>query len=131
MADASSSSTRPAGADLEDIQGLVYGAYSNHGYAGYVLARLDGGPERSRAWLDARSRPTSRRPRGTCARTTAARTSRCRRSASSRSGSRLLAGLPQEAKDGMASRARVLRDDPPETWELGGGPTATIASTRS
>ncbi|HEX7841042.1 MAG TPA: hypothetical protein VF469_26375, partial [Kofleriaceae bacterium] len=43
----------PGAGDLEDIQGLVYSAWADHRYPGFVFARLGDDPRASRAWLDA------------------------------------------------------------------------------
>ena len=45
----------PGATDLEDIQGLVYSAWTDHPYAGFLFARL-GDARASRAWLDAARR---------------------------------------------------------------------------
>ncbi|HEX8111382.1 MAG TPA: hypothetical protein VF516_26815, partial [Kofleriaceae bacterium] len=43
----------PGADDLEDIQGLVYSAWTDHPYAGFLFARLGDDARASRAWLDA------------------------------------------------------------------------------
>jgi Dyp-type peroxidase family len=108
----------PTAADLADIQGLVYGAYSDHGWVGYVLARLDGGVARSRAWLrtiagDVTSAVKQQRPSNGRTHVALSPTGIVAL------GYPLLDGLPQEARDGMWTRTRVLRDDPPDGWEFG------------
>lgn len=111
--------TTPGPDDLADIQGIVYSGWGEHPYAGYVFATLSDGA-RSRAWLEAirhRITPAShdRRMPG----------DRLAIALSPRGLAKLgvpadvLAALPQEAKAGMASRARILGDDPPSGWELG------------
>lgn len=112
--------TEPREADLADIQGLVYSGFSDHTHAAYLFARLGSDPARSRSWLaDIRRRVTSAvreqyEPHG--------RT----QVALAPSGLRALGvpeevvvALPQEAKLGMPSRARILGDNDPDTWELG------------
>lgn len=107
----------PTRADLEDIQGLVYTGWGDHRFAGYLFATLDD-TERSRAWLGSlRVSPASlgRRADG----------DRLNVALSPRGLGKLgvpadvLAALPQEAKQGMAGRARILGDDEPKDWELG------------
>jgi Dyp-type peroxidase family len=110
----------PREADLADIQGLVYSGFADHTQAGYLFARLGTDAARSRAWLDdLRSRVTTsvreqREPHGRV------------QVALAPSGLRALGvpdavldAFPQEAKLGMPSRARILGDDEPATWELG------------
>src|SRR5262249_6287984 len=51
-----------------DIQGLVYSAWTDHRYAGFLSARLGDAPRASRTWLDATRRlvtPASRHRRRT------------------------------------------------------------------
>lgn len=111
----------PGASDLEDIQGLVYSAWTDHPYPGFVFARLGDDPRTSRAWLDAV------RPLVTPA-------ARHRRKAHGRlqialSATGLAAlGVPADVVDmmapevtaGMAARRRVLADPDPATWQLGG-----------
>lgn len=110
----------PREADLADIQGLVYSGFADHAYAGYVFARLGTDAAQSRAWLDDLRRRV----------TTAAREGRDGSGrvqvALAPDGLRALGvpasvldAFPQEAKLGMRSRARILGDDDPETWQLG------------
>jgi Dyp-type peroxidase family len=111
----------PGAADLEDIQGLVYSAWTDHGHAGFLFARLGDDARASRAWLDATRRlvtPAARHRRRTHGRL---------QLALSATGLAAL-GVPAdviemlapEATDGMASRGRVLADPDPESWQLGG-----------
>jgi Dyp-type peroxidase family len=111
----------PTAADLEDIQGLVYSAWTDHRYAGFLFARLGDDPAASRAWLDAARRlvtPAARHRRRTHGRL---------QIALSPTGLTAL-GVPDdviammapEATAGMASRRRVLADSDATTWELGG-----------
>jgi Dyp-type peroxidase family len=112
--------TAPREADLADIQGLVYSGFGDHAYAGYLFARLGDDAVRARAWLgDLRTRIT------TCARELRQPHGRVQ-VALAPDGLRALGvpdavldAFPQEAKLGMPSRARILGDDDPETWELG------------
>jgi Dyp-type peroxidase family len=112
--------TAPREEDLADIQGLVYSGFGDHLYAGYLFARLGEDAARSRAWLDdLRTRVT------TCVRTEGTPKGRVQ-VALSPDGLRalgvpdsVLEAFPQEAKLGMPSRARILGDDDPETWQLG------------
>jgi Dyp-type peroxidase family len=110
----------PREADLADIQGLVYSGFADHTLAGYVFAQLGSDASRSRAWLaDLRARVTTavaeqREPHGRI------------QVALAPTGLRALGvpdavldAFPQEAKLGMPSRARILGDDDPTTWELG------------
>ena len=110
----------PSARDLADIQGIVYRAYATHKYAGFLFARLGDDARRSRAWLEAARRDV----------TSAVYRSHSRHEvvqiALSASGLAALGvpddarfGLPQEVKDGMARRARVL-EDAPAAWSLGG-----------
>jgi Dyp-type peroxidase family len=108
----------PTADDLADIQGMVYGAYSDHGFVGYVLARLDGGADKSRAWLkalagDVTSAVKAQRPSNGRTHVALSPTGIVAL------GWPMLDGLPQEARDGMWSRVRVLRDDPTTDWEFG------------
>lgn len=112
--------TQPDAVDLEDIQGIVYSGWGDHEYAGYLFATLGTNAIRSRAWLAAiraqvssaavkRDAPGERinvalSPRGLEKLGVPAQT---------------IEALPLEAKKGMASRARILRDDDPSEWELG------------
>jgi Dyp-type peroxidase family len=111
----------PGAADLEDIQGLVYSAWTDHGHAGFLFARLGDDARASRAWLDATRRlvtPAARHRRRTHGRL---------QLALSATGLAAL-GVPAdviemlapEATDGMASRGRVLADPDPASWQLGG-----------
>ncbi len=111
----------PGADDLEDIQGLVYSAWTDHSYAGFMFARLGDDARASRAWLDAARRLVTsaarhrRRPHGRF------------QIALSPTGLGAL-GVPAdvidmmapEATAGMASRGRVLADPDPATWQLGG-----------
>jgi Dyp-type peroxidase family len=110
----------PTEADLEDIQGIVYTGWTDHPYAGFVFATL-GAPAASRAWLD-----TLRHSITPVAK-------RCRRPhgrlqvALSPSGlatlgvpDDVIAMMPVEVTEGMASRKRALADTEPDTWQLGG-----------
>src|SRR5262249_26316439 len=105
--------------DLDDIQGLVYSAWSDHVYAGYLFATL-ANPERSRAWLlwihphITPARRARRTPHGRV------------QVALSPQGLEVLGVprdvvdlFPQETKEGMAHRGRVLDDAPPTRWQLG------------
>jgi Dyp-type peroxidase family len=114
-------STVPGAGDLEDIQGLVYSAWTDHTYAGFLFARLGDDARASRAWLDAARRlvtPAARHRRRTAGRL---------QLALSATGLAAL-GIPAdviemmapEATDGMASRGRVLADPDPTSWQLGG-----------
>lgn len=111
--------TRPTPDDLDDIQGFVYWPWKYHPFAGYLFAQLGDDPARARAWLDELRRDV------TPARGGDDRKDRLAVALSPRGLARLgvpdraLAALPQEAKDGMASRARIL-GDAPRAWELGG-----------
>jgi Dyp-type peroxidase family len=110
----------PGEADLADIQGLVYSAWNDHPYAAYLFARLGEDAARNRGWLaDLVPRVTS-----------AARTRRVPHGrvqlalaaggvAALGAPAEVCSALPQELKDGMASRARILGDADPATWELG------------
>jgi Dyp-type peroxidase family len=126
MTRASIGDPRPAMAapgpdDLADIQGVVYSAWTDHPYAGFLFARLGDDPRRSRAWLAALLDQV----------TTAVRRRRRDRGrlqiALAPSGLAAL-GVPgdviemmaPEATAGMASRRRVLADNDPRTWQLGG-----------
>ena len=111
--------TKPSPADLDDIQGLVYSGWGEHPFAAYLFASL-GDAVRSRAWLGqvwphvARASTSKTAPGD-----------RIQLALSPAGLAKLgvpdevLAGLPQEAKRGMASRARILGDDEPSGWELG------------
>lgn len=111
----------PGADDLEDIQGLVYSAWTDHGHAGFLFARLGDDAHASRAWLDATRRlvtPAARHRRRTDGRL---------QIALSATGLAAL-GVPAdviemmapEATAGMASRGRVLADPDPAAWQLGG-----------
>lgn len=111
--------TEPLQADLDDIQGLVYSAWSDHVYVGYLFATL-ANPERSRAWLQwllPHVTPANRERRKPHGRVQVAL---------SPHGLGVLGVprevielLPQEAKEGMVRRGRVLNDAPPNDWQLG------------
>jgi Dyp-type peroxidase family len=110
---------KPAAADLADIQGLVYSGWGEHEFAGYLFATF-GDPDRSRAWL------ASFRPLVTPASVGKRESGDRFNIALSPRGLQKLgipedvhAALPQEAKRGMASRARILGDDEPSGWEMG------------
>ncbi len=110
---------KPDAADLEDIQGLVYTGWGEHEYAGYLFATL-ADATRARAWLDGVRRQVSP---ASLSRT--APGDRVNIALSPQGLAKLgvpdevYAALPQEAKRGMASRARILGDDEPTGWELG------------
>jgi Dyp-type peroxidase family len=111
--------TTPGPADLADIQGIVYSGWGEHPYAGYLFATLTDGA-RSRAWLDAireRITPASADTKGPGDRLNIALSPRGLRKLGV--PEEVLAALPQEAKVGMARRARILGDDPPAQWEMG------------
>ncbi len=112
--------TRPETADLDDIQGLVYSGWGEHPYGAYVFATLGGDVARSRRWLAGLRRhvsPASLGKRGDGDRINVALSPR----GLARLGvpAEVLDAIPQEAKNGMASRARILGDDEPSGWELG------------
>jgi Dyp-type peroxidase family len=111
----------PGAADLEDIQGLVYSAWTDHRHAGFLFARLGDDPRAGRAWLDAvrqQATPAARHRRRIHGRLQVAL---------SPAGLAAL-GVPAdvidmmapEAAAGMATRQRVLADTAAETWQLGG-----------
>lgn len=111
--------TQPQPEDLHDIQGLVYSGWGEHPYAGYLFATL-GEAAPARAWLDRVRTQVS--PASTARHAPGDRLN----IALSPQGLRKLGvpdavydALPQEAKRGMASRARILGDDDPGGWELG------------
>jgi Dyp-type peroxidase family len=107
--------------DLEDIQGLIYSAWNDHPYPGFVFARLSGDPRASRRWLDAARRrvtPAARNRRRAHGRV---------QIALSPTGltalgvpADVIAMMAPEATAGMAARRRVLADPDPATWQLGG-----------
>ena len=113
----------PTQKDLEEIQGLVYNSWNKHPYAGFLFATFGPNPTKSRGWLEAV------RHHVTCS----ARHKRPEHGrlqvALSPDGLAALgvpdevrASLPQEAKDGMANRARIFGDDDPRTWQIGTKP---------
>jgi len=111
----------PTTRDLEDIQGLVYTGWNDHGYAGFLFATLGSDPQASRAWLDALRRDITS--------VTRRRGNQPGRLQIALSPSGLAAlgvpadvieMLPPEAQAGMASRQRALADTDPATWQLGG-----------
>jgi Dyp-type peroxidase family len=110
----------PDATDLDDIQGLVYAAWSEHPHAAYLFATLGDDVPRSRAWL-AELRPhvtpASQSTRGDGDRVNVALSA----AGLAKLGvpHATLTALPQEAKQGMAARARILGDDDPRGWELG------------
>jgi len=113
--------TQPTDDDLEDIQGLVYNAWTDHRYAGFLFARFGDAARDTRGWLDAARRlvtPAVRHRRRGHGRLQVAL-----------SATGLVAlGVPQdvvamlapEATSGMAARRRVLADPDPDAWQLGG-----------
>jgi Dyp-type peroxidase family len=110
----------PGEADLADIQGLIYSAFNDHPYPGFLFARFSDDAAASRAWLDAiRVRVT------TAAKWTRPPYGRLQVALSPHGLAALgvpaevCDALPQEAKDGMASRARIFGDDDPNNWQLG------------
>lgn len=112
--------TQPDELDLQDIQGIVYSGWGDHKFAGYLFATLGNDTLLSRAWLAAM------RPRVSSAATRRdAGGDRINIALSPRGLEKLgvpaatIDALPLEAKHGMASRARILRDDDPSEWELG------------
>lgn len=110
----------PEATDLDDIQGLVYSAWSDHPYAAYLFATLGEQEERSRAWLDAlrpHISPASKETRGDGDRVNVALSADGLAKLGVPEEAR--GALPQEAKQGMAARARILGDDEPADWELG------------
>ena len=110
----------PREADLADIQGLVYSGFGDHDHAGYLFARLGTDAARSRAWLgELRTRVTSaaREGRAPDGRVQVALAPDGLRALGVPAA--VLDAFPQEAKLGMRSRARILGDDDPETWQLG------------
>ena len=110
----------PPGLDLADVQGLVYNGYQTRPFAGFLFARLpDDAVESARAWL--RDLPVAH-----AVRAETKRPGPKVHVAFAASGLRALGvpdavrdGLPQELKDGMATRARILGDTP-AAWQLGG-----------
>jgi Dyp-type peroxidase family len=113
--------SHPEARDLEDIQGLVYTGWNDHGHAGFLFATLGGDPRASRAWLDTLRRdvtPVTRRRHKVHGRIQVAL---------SRTGlaalgvpADVLGALPPEAQAGMAARGRALGDPDPAAWQLGG-----------
>jgi Dyp-type peroxidase family len=111
----------PGADDLEDIQGLVYSAWTDHRYAGFLFARLGDDARTSRAWLDTVRRlvtPAARHRRRTHGRL---------QLALSATGlgaldvpADVIEMMAPEATAGMGSRGRVLADPDPATWQLGG-----------
>jgi Dyp-type peroxidase family len=111
----------PTAADLEDIQGLVYTGWTDHPYAGFVFATLGPDVAASRAWLDSLRHavtPVTKRGRKSDGRL---------QIALSPTGLAALgvphdviAMMPTEATEGMATRQRALADSDPATWQLGG-----------
>lgn len=117
----------PSHADLEEIQGLVYSGWNDHPYAGYVFARLAGKVADTRAWLDElrdRITPASRARRPRHGRTHVALAPGGLRALGV--PDEVLAAVAQEAKDGMASRARILGDGDPASWTLRDGLDALV-----
>jgi Dyp-type peroxidase family len=111
----------PGPDDLEDIQGLVYSAWTDHPHAGFLFARLGDDPRAARGWLDGVRRlvtPAVRHRRRIHGRLQVALSS----SGLAALGvpADVLAMMAPEATAGMAARGRVLADTAPETWELGG-----------
>jgi Dyp-type peroxidase family len=111
----------PTEADLEDIQGIVYTGWTDHPWAGFLFATLGPDPAASRAWLDSLRHSVTpvakrcRRPHGRL------------QIALSPTGLAALdvphdviAMMPAEATEGMASRQRALADSDPAGWQLGG-----------
>jgi Dyp-type peroxidase family len=110
----------PTAGDLDDIQGLVYSAWTDHPHAGFLFARLGGDARASRGWLRSiagevtpAARPRRRghgrlqlalSPTGLAALGVPAD---------------VIEMMPAEVTAGMASRRRVLGDDP-AAWQLGG-----------
>lgn len=109
------------GVKLEDVQGIVYTAYKQHSFAGFLFARLGDNASAARAWLrhhliaktfanavraDDRVKP------------------RINIAFSAEGLARLgvpddvRAGLPQELIANMYARGRVL-DETPDGWSLG------------
>lgn len=111
--------TKPDAADLADIQGLVYSGWGEHPFAAYLFATLHD-RELSRAWLAQLAPHVS--PASTSKTAPGDRLNLALSPAGlAKLGApeSVLAALPQEAKNGMASRARILGDDEPTDWELG------------
>src|SRR5262245_40609861 len=113
--------TAPTPRDLEDIQGLVYAGWNDHGYAGFLFATLGADAAASRDWL--------RRVHGEV--TPVARHRRAQHGrlqiALAPSGLKALGVpddvidmLPAELQAGMAARHRTLGDSAPASWQLGG-----------
>ncbi|MEO8549010.1 MAG: Dyp-type peroxidase [Kofleriaceae bacterium] len=107
-----------ATADLKNVQGLVYNGYKKLPFAGYLFATLGADPVLNRAWLRSLTIASSLRDHMTRVEPKVA-------IAFAASGLRALGvpdgvidDLPQELKDGMARRDRVLGDKPAE-WTLG------------
>jgi Dyp-type peroxidase family len=111
--------TKPDRSDLADIQGLVYSGWGEHQFAGYLFATL-GEQAPARVWLDSVRRRVS-----SASLNKVAPGDRLNLALSPRGLEKLgipdqvHAALPQEAKRGMALRARILGDDDPKHWELG------------
>jgi Dyp-type peroxidase family len=113
--------TQPTAQDLEDIQGLVYAGWNDHGYAGFLFATLGPDAAASRGWLEAIRddvTPVARHRRPQHGRL---------QLALAPSGLRALGVpddvvdmLPSEATAGMASRRRALGDTDAAGWQLGG-----------
>lgn len=111
----------PGPDDLEDIQGLIYSAWTDHRYAGFLFARFGDDARAGRGWIDdVRARVTS------AARHRRAGHGRLQVALSSTGLAAL--GVPPdvvemmapEATAGMAARRRVIADTDPAGWTLGG-----------
>src|SRR3954468_4727147 len=105
-------------ADLKNVQGIVYNGYKKLPFAAYLFATLGSDAVASRAWLRSLSVASSLRDHLTRAEPKLA-------VAFAASGLRALGvpegvieDLPQELKEGMAKRDKVLGDTPSE-WTLG------------
>jgi len=112
--------SQPDAHDLEDIQGIVYSGWNHHRYAGFLFARLGDDAARSRRWLAGMLRavtPAARHRRPAHGRLQLALTP----SGLSALGvpADVLEAMPPEVTHGMASRARVLEDPDPSSWQLG------------
>jgi Dyp-type peroxidase family len=110
----------PTPADLEDIQGLVYSAWADHAYAAFIFATFGPDTGTSRAWLAAIAcdiTPAAKHKRPLHGRLQIAFTPTGLEALGVPKD--VIGGLPQEATQGMHARARILGDDPANTWQLG------------